>query len=167
MKKLLILLLLLSFNIFAEPVNINKADAKAIASALKGIGPAKADAIVKYRTKNGSFKSIDDLRNVPGIGEKILSNIAADVGLSGSISKKSAPAKASKTKDKAAKKDTKKESEVAEKPKKSADKPMKKVEEKTEKKATKEKSSKKKEKKPSKKSKDKKAKNKSETKSKK
>lgn len=159
MKHLLIFLALFSFNVFASPVNINKADAKTIASALKGIGPAKADAIVKYRTKNGPFKSINDLQNVPGIGEKILRNIASDVGLSGSISKKTLSSKASKTTDKASK--------TAKKTEKKSDKKVDvKATKKADKKSNKEKvkkttqSTKKKEKKSSKPAKSKKTENK-------
>jgi len=52
----------------AELVNLNKADSAAIQQSLIGIGPIKAEAIVSYRKKNGSYKSIDDLLNVKGIG---------------------------------------------------------------------------------------------------
>ena len=55
---------------WAGPVNINIADAKTLARELDGIGPAKAQAIVDYRQKNGAFKKIEDLMNVRGIGEK-------------------------------------------------------------------------------------------------
>ena len=48
----LVALLLLSPLVHAEPVNINTADATALAKALNGIGPAKAKAIVSYREKN-------------------------------------------------------------------------------------------------------------------
>lgn len=73
MKKLILVLLsLCTLNVFAAPVNINTADAKAISDALSGIGPKKAEAIVKYRTEKGLFKTLDDLLNVPGIGEKIV-----------------------------------------------------------------------------------------------
>lgn len=61
---------LLSFNVFAKPVNINTADAQTIADALAGIGLKKAEAIVKFRDQNGSFKSLEDLQNVSGIGMK-------------------------------------------------------------------------------------------------
>ncbi|MBE0469472.1 MAG: helix-hairpin-helix domain-containing protein [Methyloprofundus sp.] len=70
MKKLLWALLLVSFNIFAVPVDINKASAQEISESLDGVGLKKAEAIVAYRTANGPFASIDDLANVKGIGEK-------------------------------------------------------------------------------------------------
>ncbi|HBG31671.1 ComEA family DNA-binding protein [Candidatus Macondimonas diazotrophica] len=70
---------LMAQGIQAAPVNINTADAEAIADALPGIGPAKAKAIVDYRTKNGPFKVKEDLTHVPGIGDATLEKIAADV----------------------------------------------------------------------------------------
>ena len=57
---------------WAGPVNINTADATTLAKELDGIGPAKAQAIVDYRQKNGSFKTADDLLKVEGIGAKVL-----------------------------------------------------------------------------------------------
>ncbi|MBL8246623.1 MAG: helix-hairpin-helix domain-containing protein [Rhodanobacteraceae bacterium] len=71
--KNLLLALALSLPLYAtagEPVNINTADAAAIADNLNGIGDAKARAIVEYRQKNGPFKSADELVNVKGIGLK-------------------------------------------------------------------------------------------------
>jgi competence protein ComEA len=56
----------------ATPVNINTADATAIAKALDRIGPAKAEAIVAYRDEHGPFKSVDDLTHVKGIGKATL-----------------------------------------------------------------------------------------------
>jgi len=52
-------------------VNVNTASAADLA-AVKGIGQVKAQAIVEYREKNGPFKSVDDLVQVRGIGEKSL-----------------------------------------------------------------------------------------------
>jgi competence protein ComEA len=54
---------------FAGSVNINTADAKTLAKELLGVGAAKAEAIVKYRTEKGPFKSAEDLKKVEGIGE--------------------------------------------------------------------------------------------------
>jgi competence protein ComEA len=57
---------------FAGPVDINTADAATIAKELQGIGLSKAQAIVAYREKNGSFKNAEDLRKIKGIGAKTL-----------------------------------------------------------------------------------------------
>ncbi len=77
----LVALLLLSPLVHAEPVNINTADATALAKALNGIGPAKAKAIVSYREKNGPFKSADQLAMVDGISQKIIDKNRADIRL--------------------------------------------------------------------------------------
>ena len=50
-------------------VNINTADAERLAT-LKGIGPALAQRIIEYREQNGAFKTIDEIKNVRGIGDK-------------------------------------------------------------------------------------------------
>ncbi len=63
----------------AEPVNINEADAETISSALSGIGPKKAEAIVQYRTEHGLFKTLQDLENVTGIGEKTIKANEKDI----------------------------------------------------------------------------------------
>ncbi|MBB3151158.1 competence protein ComEA [Paenibacillus endophyticus] len=55
----------------ADKLDINRASASEL-DALKGIGPAKAEAIVEDRQKNGKFTSIEDLLRVKGIGEKLL-----------------------------------------------------------------------------------------------
>ena len=83
MRKFLILLVLFSFNVFAEPVNINKASAQEIADSLNGIGVKKAEAIVSYRKKNGKFSSADELANVKGIGEKTIAKNKKDIKLKG------------------------------------------------------------------------------------
>lgn len=53
----------------ATPVNINQADAAAIAKSLDGIGQSKAEAIVAWREAHGPFKKADDLKHVKGIGK--------------------------------------------------------------------------------------------------
>lgn len=68
-----------SFSAFAGPVNINTADAATIAAELKGVGEKTAAAIVAYREEHGPFKTLDDLKNVKGIGDKIIANNEADI----------------------------------------------------------------------------------------
>ena len=50
-------------------VNVNKAEESEL-TTLPGIGPSKAKAIIQYRTEQGTFQTIDDLKKVTGIGEK-------------------------------------------------------------------------------------------------
>ena len=56
-------------------VNLNKAGAKEIAKALKGIGMKKAKAIVAYREKHGEFKAVEELASVKGIGVATIAKI--------------------------------------------------------------------------------------------
>ena len=63
-------------------VNVNTATKEEL-DGLKGIGPVKAQAIIDYRTKNGPFKSVDDLTKVNGIGPKTLDDIRKEVSVSG------------------------------------------------------------------------------------
>jgi competence protein ComEA len=79
MKLFIFLLSLYAINVMAAPVNVNTADAKTIADALSGIGPAKAEAIVEYREKNGTFKTVEDFIKVPGIGEKTVEKNKNDI----------------------------------------------------------------------------------------
>lgn len=59
-------------------VNINTASSAEL-EALPGIGPAKAKSIVEYRQKNGAFKSVEELKNVKGIGDAVLNKLKAVV----------------------------------------------------------------------------------------
>ena len=51
------------------PVNINTADVDTL-TALPGIGRVLAERIVAYRRQNGSFRAIEEITKVEGIGEK-------------------------------------------------------------------------------------------------
>ncbi|HAV4466370.1 TPA: transporter [Acinetobacter baumannii] len=51
-------------------IHLNQANVNEF-QQLKGIGEKKAQAIVEYRQKNGSFKNIDEIKNVKGIGPAI------------------------------------------------------------------------------------------------
>ena len=42
---------------------------------ISGIGEAKADSIIAYRSENGSFSSIEDIKNVSGIGDGLFSKM--------------------------------------------------------------------------------------------
>ncbi len=51
-----------------DSVNINSASAEELASALKGVGPKKAAAIIEWREEFGSFQHLEELMEVKGIG---------------------------------------------------------------------------------------------------
>jgi len=59
---------------WAGPVDINTADASTLARELNGVGPARAQAIVAYRNEHGPFKSVDDLRLVKNMPQKVIDN---------------------------------------------------------------------------------------------
>ena len=62
----------------AAMVNINTATVDQL-TEIKGLGPKKAQAIVDYRKDNGAFKSVDDLKKVSGISEKLFDSIKPQV----------------------------------------------------------------------------------------
>ena len=62
-----------------EKVNINTADENTLSENLTGIGPAIAERIISYRNHYGGFQTIDELKNVKGIGEKIFEKIKDDI----------------------------------------------------------------------------------------
>ena len=62
----------------SSKVNINTATAEEL-EKLDGIGPAIAKRIVEYRNTNGKFLSIDEVKNVSGIGEKTFAKFKDDI----------------------------------------------------------------------------------------
>lgn len=77
LRALLLSAALLPAAVFAA-VDINSADAAAL-EQVKGLGPAKAKAIVAYRQAHGPFANVDDLTKVPGIGEKSLARLRSQL----------------------------------------------------------------------------------------
>ncbi len=55
-------------------ININEATAEDLLK-LPSLGIVKSQLIIKYRNKHGKFKDIDDLKNVPGLTDKIINKI--------------------------------------------------------------------------------------------
>jgi competence protein ComEA len=111
MKKLLLVLamwLAIVGAAFAQ-ININTATKEQL-DGLKGIGPTKAQAIIDHRTKNGPFKTVDDLEKVNGIGPGTMKDLRDKVTVAGGA----APAKEAKADTKAAAKkaDTKEPAKV-------------------------------------------------------
>ncbi len=83
---LLVAMIVAGFGAAAEAaegkVNVNAAGVEQLA-LLPRVGPAVAQRIVDFREENGSFKTIEDLMLVRGIGEKTFEQLAPYVALSG------------------------------------------------------------------------------------
>ena len=62
----------------AEIININNATSTELQN-LQGIGETLAQNIIDYREENGRFKNIEELMNVPGIGESKFNNIKEQI----------------------------------------------------------------------------------------
>ena len=91
MKSILssIVLFLAGIGLAMAAVNINTASVDEL-NAVKGIGPSKAKAIVEYRDKNGPFKTVDDLKEVKGFGDKSVDKLRGElsVGDAAAVGKK-------------------------------------------------------------------------------
>lgn len=62
-------------------VSINSATAEELSQAMKGVGIKKAQAIVSYRDEYGPFKTVEDLKQVPGMGGKLVERNLANLKL--------------------------------------------------------------------------------------
>ena len=84
MKKLfLVLVMLVAFSgVAVAAVNINTATKEELTS-IKGVGEKRAQDIIDYRTKNGPFKTVDDLEKIPGVGPGLMKRIRSQVSTSG------------------------------------------------------------------------------------
>ncbi|MFB6469390.1 helix-hairpin-helix domain-containing protein [Cytobacillus sp. Hz8] len=63
-----------------KKVNLNSADETEL-QTLPGIGPSKAAAIIEYRETNGSFKAIEDLKSISGIGDKTFEKLQESISV--------------------------------------------------------------------------------------
>ena len=92
MKRFVLLLATLLFSAFAlAAVNINTATREEL-DALPGIGPVKSQAIIDYRTKNGPFKTPEDIMKVSGIKEGEYSKLKGLISVTGPTTPIAAPA---------------------------------------------------------------------------
>lgn len=78
-KSFLVLASLIAFPAFAA-VNINTATQSEL-EAVKGLGPAKAQAIIQYREANGGFKQLDELDNVKGFGKASIDKLKGELSV--------------------------------------------------------------------------------------
>jgi len=74
-------------------VDLNSATAQDL-QALKGVGPAKAKAIIEYRDKNGPFKSVDELDKVKGFSAKTVEKLRSELTIDGAAPPPAVPPKA-------------------------------------------------------------------------
>lgn len=90
MKRFLLsLFMLFALSGVAAAVDLNTATKEEL-ETVKGIGPAKADAIIEYRRLNGPFKSVDGLKEIKGFGDKSVDKLRSEVTVAAKPAEKTA-----------------------------------------------------------------------------
>ncbi|NSL54667.1 ComEA family DNA-binding protein [Uliginosibacterium aquaticum] len=114
LKKLFVAVLawVASIGFAMAAVNINTATVEQLES-LAEIGPTKARAIVDYRKTNGGFKTLEEIKQVKGIGDKTFDKIKPQLSLTGETKIEPQPVKGDKKADKTTAKPAKAETAAA------------------------------------------------------
>jgi competence protein ComEA len=77
-RLLLVLVFGLASQFASAALNLNTATKEELV-ARSGIGPAKAQAIIDYRAQHGGFKTVDELKDVKGIGARRFERLKSEV----------------------------------------------------------------------------------------
>jgi competence protein ComEA len=77
-RLLLVLVFGLASQFASAALNLNTATKEELV-ALSGVGPAKAQAIIDYRAQHGGFKTVDELKDVKGIGARRFERLKSEV----------------------------------------------------------------------------------------
>jgi competence protein ComEA len=92
MQRLLLALAIALFSGAAlAAINLNTATKEELV-ALPGIGPAKAQAILDHRKAHGPFKSVEELKDVKGIGAKRFEKLKGELTVAGASARPPQPA---------------------------------------------------------------------------
>lgn len=67
-------------NTSSKVIRLNSASVEEL-DKLNGVGPAIAQRIIDYRVENGGFKTVDEIKLVPGIGDKMFEKIKNEIQL--------------------------------------------------------------------------------------